>query len=446
MPAPPSERRLILFSRYPVPGRAKTRLIPLLGPLGAAEAHRWLTENTLAVLMRSYRAPVEMAYTDATRDQVRRWLTKYRIPCYPQPEGDLGRRMASVIRRAFDQGAQQVVLVGTDVPGIKPRHVAAAFDALAGHDMVLGPSHDGGYWLIGCRRPIRVFNGIDWGTSSVLDQTIRAAEDQGLSSTLLERLQDIDTEADIRRWRPEREWARPYLSIVIPTLNEADRIAPLVATLGASDIEIVVVDGGSRDGTPQVAREAGAVVIDAPRGRASQQNAGAARAAGKILLFLHADTHLPGDFGAQVFERLMDPRVVLGAFRFKTDWDHWAMRWIERGVQARSVLLQLPYGDQALFMRKAIFEQVGGFPEVPFAEDLLLARKLARRGRIELTPGAVVTSSRRWRAAGIWRVTLINYLIALGCLLGIHPAWLAPVHRYGHKFKRRVDQEHGADS
>jgi uncharacterized protein len=437
MPILSSERRLILFGRYPVPGRTKTRLIPLLGPLGAAELHRYLTERTLSVLMHSYRAPVEMAYTDGERDQVRRWLKRFRIQCYAQPEGDLGRRMASVMQRAFDQGAQQVVLVGTDVPGITSRHVADAFDALTGHDLVLGPSHDGGYWLIGCRRPVSVFAGIHWGTSLVLDQTMRAAERQGLSIVLLEWLLDIDTEADMRRWQLGQEWGHPYLSIVIPTLNEADRIGRLVATLRAPDIQIVVVDGGSWDATPQVAREAGAEVIDAPRGRARQQNAGASRAAGEVLLFLHADTRLPVDFGAQVFERLMDPKVVLGAFRFKTDWDHWAMRWIEWGVQARSVLLHLPYGDQALFMRKAIFDRVGGFPDVPFAEDLLLTRKLAHQGRIELTPGMAVTSSRRWRAAGIWRLTLINYVVALGCLLGISPAWLAPIHRYGLKVKRR---------
>jgi len=433
-----------MFTRYPVPGRTKTRLIPVLGPLGAAELQRQLSEQTLAVLLRSYQAPVDVAYTGGTREQVRRWLNGARIQLYEQPPGDLGRRMQHVIQGAFDQGARQVVLVGADVPEVTPKHMVDAFEALAGHDLVLGPSEDGGYWLIGCRRPAPVFHGIDWATPHVLAQTIGAAKRHGLSTALLKPLRDIDTEADVRRWLPQQAVQRPYLTVVIPVLNEAERIAPLIAKLRAPDIETIVVDGGSRDGTSQAARQAGATVIGAPRGRARQQNAGAAQSAGKVLLFLHADTRLPGDFSAQVFERLMDPKVALGAFRFKTDYKHWAMRWVEWGVHARSVLLHLPYGDQAFFMRKALFDRVGGFPDVPFAEDLLLVRKLARLGRIELTPGAAVTSGRRWQAVGIGRLTLINHLIAGGCLLGVDPGRLAPLHQYGSKLKKRRNRRPGA--
>jgi uncharacterized protein len=153
-------------------------------------------------------------------------------------------------------------------------------------------------------------------------------------------------------------------------------------------------------------------------GRAWQQNEGARHAGGRVLLFLHADTRLPDDFGAQVFELLMDPGTVLGAFQFKTDWDHWAMRWIERAAYVRSAHLHRPYGDQGLFLRKTVFAKVGGFPLVPIAEDLYLVRRLARMGRIALAPGTAVTSGRRWRRVGIGRTTLINALIAGGCLLG----------------------------
>lgn len=443
MPKATSERRIILFGRYPVPGYTKTRLIPLLGRLGAADLQRRLTEQTLSVLMHPSQAPVEMAYCDANRRQMRRWLNGAGIRFYPQPEGDLGRRMQAVMTQAFDQGAQQVVLVGTDVPGLTSRHIADAFDALGRHDLVLGPSEDGGYWLIGCRRPVRVFDGIDGGSSQVLDQTLRAAERQGITTALAQRMMDIDTEDDLRRWSPERQ-ARPYLSVVIPALNEADRIGGLVGALRATDIEIIVVDGGSRDGTAQTARRAGARVITFQRGRSGQQNAGAAAAAGDVLLFLHADTHLPPDFAVQIFERLMSPKVALGAFRFKTDWDHRAMRWIEQAVRARSALLRLPYGDQGLFMRKSMFERVGGFPDVPFAEDLLLVRKMARKGRIVLAPGAAVTSSRRWRTVGIGRLTLANGLIGVASLLGIHPARLASVYRFGLRSGRQDHDGHDA--
>jgi uncharacterized protein len=437
MPDPCHKRRLILFGRYPVPGRVKTRLIPLLGPLSAAELHRQLTERTLSVLLRSDQAQVTVAYAGGTNLQVRRWLGAGPDRYFSQEPGDLGRRMQHSMRCAFDRGAKQVVLVGTDIPGLGRQHVADAFEALAQHDLVLGPSEDGGYWLIGCRAPAPLFQHIDWGSDQVLAQTLAAAARHGLSVAFLQRLSDIDTEEDLRRWYPQEQLHRPYLSVVIPTLNEAGRIGQLVAELRTPGIEIIVVDGGSTDDTLRNARAAGANSFRAPRGRAQQQNAGAAAAAGRVLLFLHADTRLPKDYGAQVFERLMDPGVALGAFRFKANWDHWAMRWIERAVQARCALLHLPYGDQGFFMRKELFEQVGGFADVPLAEDLLLARTLARRGRIELAPGAAITSARRWRAAGIGRVTLIHTLIAGGCLAGINPGRLERLHKWIGSAKKK---------
>jgi uncharacterized protein len=427
------ERRLILFGRYPVPGQTKTRLIPLLGPLGAADCQRQWTEQAAAMLVRACLAPVDFAYTGGTTAQLRRWLGGTRMRLYPQAEGDLGRRMQRAIEAALAQGAQQVVLLGTDVPRMTIRHLAMAFDALAGHDLVLGPTRDGGYWLVGCRRPAAVFQGIAWGTSAVLEQTRASAERQGLSLSLLPPLNDIDTVADLEAWRPGYKWARPFLTVVIPALNEAAGIAQAVERLRAPDIEVIVADGGSRDGTARLARQAGATVIETQPGRAWQQNEGARHAGGRVLLFLHADTRLPDDFGAQVFELLMDPGTVLGAFQFKTDWDHWAMRWIERAAYVRSAHLHRPYGDQGLFLRKTVFAKVGGFPLVPIAEDLYLVRRLARMGRIALAPGTAVTSGRRWRRVGIGRTTLINALIAGGCMLGVDPRRLARLYYRGRK-------------
>jgi uncharacterized protein len=148
-----------------------------------------------------------------------------------------------------------------------------------------------------------------------------------------------------------------------------------------------------------------------------------------VLLFLHADTLLPPDYPAQVFEALIPAGVAAGAFRFKTDWNRWSMRLIEKIARIRSTLLQMPYGDQALFMPKTAFDNAGGFPHVPIAEDLFLVRRLGRRGRIAQARGFAVTSGRRWRTLGVWRTTLINYLVAGGCILGMDPRRLAPLYR-----------------
>jgi hypothetical protein len=427
------ERRLILFGRYPVPGKTKTRLIPVLGPLGAAELQRQWTERALAVFTRAYLAPVDGVFSGGTLHQMRRWMGKGAVHLRAQSEGDLGRRMQRAMSHAFEQGCRQVVLAGTDIPDLTPAHLLQAFRALADHDVVLGPSLDGGYWLVGSRLPVAIFDSIAWGTDGVLAQTLARITAQGLSVALLAPLKDIDTPQDLQAWQPDGSWKRPYLSVVIPALNEEKHLARTIPHAQTPDMEVIVADGGSHDQTVALARQAGATVVHCPQGRARQQNQGAQAARGQVLLFLHADTRLPPDFGAQMFDLLLDPTVVLGAFHFKTDGAHWAMPWIEWAANARSRWLKMPYGDQALFMRKARFDQIGGFPDVPIAEDLFLARRMRHLGRVALAPGRAVTSGRRWRGLGIVRTTVINFGIAAGCLIGMDPKKLAPLY---HKDKR----------
>jgi rSAM/selenodomain-associated transferase 2/rSAM/selenodomain-associated transferase 1 len=423
--------RVILFGRYPVPGRTKTRLIPALGPVGAAEFQSRLTLGSLDTVLQAGlpAASVEFCYSGAGPDQVRRWLGRRGIGFSRQTGGDLGSRMAHALKTAFEKDGRPVVLVGTDIPGMTAGHIRTAFEALRSCDVVLGPSRDGGYWLIGLRRPADLFQAIAWSRSDVLARTLAHAERQGLKVFQLEPLNDIDTAADLADWRPQQQWRRPYMTVVIPALNEAATIAAVIERARCADARIIVADGGSRDGTADRARDAGAEVIVTPPGRAVQQNAAARLSAGPVLLFLHADTLLPPDYPAQVFETLMPARVVAGAFRFKTDWNRSSMRLIEKTVQIRSALLQMPYGDQALFMPKSIFDQAGGFPDVPIAEDLYIVRRLARLGRIAQARTSVVTSGRRWRTLGVLRASLINYIIAGGCLLGVDPGRLAPLYK-----------------
>ena len=424
-------RRLILFGRYPVPGQTKTRLIPDLGPIGAADLQRRLTEKSLAAIMNGDRLPwpVTFCHAGGRPRQVRRWLGRYSIDFEPQAGGTLGARMQSAIYRALNGTDDHVVLVGTDIPRLSAVHLHKAFDALNRSDLVIGPSRDGGYWLIGMRRKAAVFDHIEWGTTRVFSQTMASADRLGLSTALLPELNDIDTAADLNDWQPHGLWRRPYLSIVIPTLNEAGSIEKTIEAAKTPDSEIIVADGGSSDGTVAVARSRGADVISAPTGRARQQNAGAESARGRVLLFLHADTRLPKGYGDQVFDSLLCPDTIAGAFRFKTDYDHPGMRLIEKMVYLRSTFLHMPYGDQALFVSEKTFTEMGGFPDVAIAEDLYLVKKLARRGHIRLAPGAAITSGRRWQAIGLWKTTIINWIIAAGALSGIDPGRLAPLYR-----------------
>ena len=426
---PPIDR-LIVFGRYPVPGRTKTRLIPALGPAGAADLQRQLTEKiveTAEAFALGREVNVEVCFESGSEQKMRRWLGSD-LSLSRQAPGDLGTRMYAAFLAAFQRGCSRAVLIGTDIPELRADHLRQAFDALGENDLVIGPSRDGGYWLIGLNRPARLFEGIKWGTKAVLDQTLALANGQGLSVKELDYLTDIDTEEELKELLPDWTEKGPYVSVIIPALNEALNIQKTINSARNRDAEVIVVDGGSGDDTVVRATRAGARIEKSSRGRAVQQNHGTSVARGSVLLFLHADTHLPHGYINHIFEALMDPETVAGAFRFKTDLNHPLMKPIEFATNIRSQYLKLPYGDQGLFFRRAVFEAVGGFPEVSIAEDLFLIHRISKQGRIGIAPVYAVTSGRRWQTRGLLRTTLINQIIVAGCCLGISPRVLAKLY------------------
>lgn len=193
---------LVLFTRYPQPGRVKTRLIPALGDAGAAQLHRRLTEHALdqARNLAGMRpVGVEVHYTGGEVSQMRAWLgDDHRY--VTQGRGDLGNRMDQAFSSAFDAGAATVVIMGSDCPDLSPAHLSRAFDALTSADLVLGPASDGGYYLIGLRRQVpQLFRDMPWGSDEVLARTTRLASWHGLRWTLLEELHDVDRPADLPR-------------------------------------------------------------------------------------------------------------------------------------------------------------------------------------------------------------------------------------------------------
>ena len=291
----PPRERIILFCRYPVPGSVKTRLHPLLGPLGAAELHRDLSERVLSqarAVSEERGAGLDVCFTGGGRFSMERWMG--RGPRYAAQEGrDLGERMKNAFQTAFHSGARRVILVGTDVPDLTAGVLHRALDSLFHAEIVLGPSRDGGYWLMGLNRPASLFAGIPWGTEAVLSRTVERAERSGLQVRLLDPLRDIDTPDDLRREGLEERYGCPYLSVIIPALNEEDRVGAAIRSSRSESAEVVVADGGSRDRTVERAQKAGARVVSGARGRAGQQNRGRSAAFGRVLLFLHADSLLP---------------------------------------------------------------------------------------------------------------------------------------------------------
>ncbi len=216
------------------------------------------------------------------------------------------------------------------------------------------------------------------------------------------------------------------IAVVIPTLNEAASIETAVSSALMEDgVECIVVDGGSLDNTVDRAREAGATIVRAPKGRAKQLNAGASLAAHPLLLFLHADTVLPPGYPTTVRRILARPDVACGAFRLRIEPAGSTLRAIERIANLRARRFALPYGDQALFLRADRFRRLGGFPDLPVMEDFELVRRLRRAGRIEIAAEAVETSSRRWHRYGTWRTTLLNQIAVLAYLGGVPAGTIA---------------------
>ncbi len=469
-----SRERVIVFTRYPEAGKTKTRLIPRLGSDGAAALQRAMTEHAIQQVLelrKDRTISVEIRYQGGNEALVTHWLGPDLL--YREQRGeDLGGRMRSAFQEAFAQGAERVLLMGTDCPGITERIVEKGFQELARSDLVIGPAADGGYYLLGMKRlyPL-LFSGISWGTNDVLDQTIEKARIQGLSVTFVDRLEDVDRPEDLHVLQKEgsayasllvgisgqhfesplkydsqrqtfyaesgahvetgrgSDSGKELISIIIPTLDEEMNLRAMFESLSQPEqTEIIVSDGGSTDRTRELARDCGAMVVQAPRGRAAQMNAGVDFATGDILLFLHADTRLPNNWTEGVRRELAKPGTAAGAFALGIDSASLSLRAIENLANVRSRRLQLPYGDQAIFVRSELFRRVGGYADLPIMDDVDLMRRLRKYGRIRIARERVLTSPRRWERLGVIRTTVINQIVIAGYAIGVAPATLARLY------------------
>ena len=220
------------------------------------------------------------------------------------------------------------------------------------------------------------------------------------------------------------------ISVVIPTLNEELALEKsIIAARGSKDVEIIVSDGGSDDATLSIAERLADKVNFSPAGRGVQMNRGAAAASGDIFLFLHADTILPSGWDNHVREVLRDERVSGGAFLFSLSERSPLFSFISFMVNLRSRLLKLPYGDQAIFMKRESFDTLGGFREIPMMEDVEIVKELRRGGIFKILDSAVVTSSRRWEKEGRLWTTVRNLSLLFLYHLGVSPERLYRFYR-----------------
>ena len=222
------------------------------------------------------------------------------------------------------------------------------------------------------------------------------------------------------------------LSIIVPILNEVEGLPDLLTNLlpyQRKGCEVLLVDGGSQDGSAILAECAGFTVLATQRGRAKQMNTGASAAHGDILLFLHADTRLPPCADDLVRQALADERRAWGRFDVRIEGKPWLLRVVAFCMNHRSRLTGIATGDQSIFVRRSFFETVEGFPDQPLMEDIALSCRLRRKTLPVCLTSPVTTSGRRWQERGVWRTIFLMWKLRLAYWLGAKPEALARAYR-----------------
>ncbi len=477
-----TESIVLLMTRFPQAGKAKTRLIPSFGAEGACTLHVAMTEFTLqeccaldAAVHVHYAATLEEGDCALDVDKAMQdWLCVPPASCaeafvrpvlFPQVSGDLGARMCGAMQESLayscaqdkagesDVRRKKLVIIGSDCPENRRENMRHALELLDTYDCVVGPSKDGGYYLIAFSLDVpdatssgeqtfftlphnitTIFQDIAWGSDSVFAKTVDKIGRARLSYTLLPSLSDVDEPADVP----------PKISVIIPTFNESGYIGRLLQDMPAAfRTEIIVVDAHSDDDTVALAR--GAVCVLSEKGRSVQMAVGASQATGDIVFFLHADSVLPPSWDSCIREALAHADVSLCYFRFAITESFWTRPFIEWATRARCILFRLPYGDQGLCVRRADFER-WNLPTVPIFEDVFLVKRARQCGRLVGLGVNLSTSGRRWFQHGFVRTSIINICIHICVWLGMDLADIKEAYWCGENpllrfVKKRFSQQ-----
>ncbi len=418
------KRALIIFTRVPVPGRTKTRLMPYFTPGQCAKLHVCFLKD-IAVVCRKAEADIYVCFTGGdgrygdSPDDKENILYRIFGECagyFPQEGDGLGERMYRAIKQVLAKGYVSCLLMGTDVPEVSCGDLKQAFEILEKKDIVIGPTADGGYYLVGMKTAGReAFEKQTYGHGSVLDNTLQSLKRSHLSAGLGKELHDIDTKEDVAGCRDRLRFQKKLqktetgkflirtsrISVIVPIYNEEKMIVNLLDSLRKikDRCEVILVDGGSTDRTldyigPEFR------LIHSPKGRAHQMNLGAQESTGDILFFLHCDSELPERPLEQIRSVMKDYRVGCFGIAFHSfNFFMFTCRVISNHrIKDRNVV----FGDQGIFIDRKLFFDAGMFPELPVMEDYQFSLTLKARGeKIGITKSRIYTSDRRFPAGTI---------------------------------------------
>lgn len=407
---------LIIFTREPEPGATKTRMMPYLTADKCSELHKCMLRD-IAKEMRHVDADIIVAYTGGAPHFLKSIIkedSRFRSGAvYIEQRGDgIGEKMENAIADAMSLGYQKAVLIGTDIPEIEAESIETAFALLDVNDVCIGPTEDGGYYLIGMKSVHHVaFDVKTYGVGTVFDETVSSMEKAGLKVGRADVYADMDTPDDAAGFRNRmREDAglrhsftgrflrdNMSVSVIIPVYNESKEIGRMLEQmeLYRNDCEIIFVDGGSTDNTGSLIEESGFRLIRSEKGRGVQMNNGALASEGDVLFFLHCDSVLPYNFIDEI--RSVMSGHVWGCFGVKFPSRNFFMLTNRIISNHRAFCRSLPFGDQGIFIDRGVFFETGMFPELPIMEDYAFSRKLKRYGLgIGITKQRIVSSARRY--------------------------------------------------
>ena len=411
---------LLVCLKHPTAGRVKTRLAAALGSQRAAALYRhWIGQVFAHIQPLRGRVRVIGYFSGAEAHEFAQW-EHLADQWWRQPEGDLGTRLAHGFARATDAGGS-IAAIGTDCLDLDVFLLAAAFAQLERHDAVFGPTLDGGYYLVGTSRLLpEFFNGIPWSTPHTLAAHCDLCQTRGWSFSQLPARRDIDTLEDWHAYCEAAAATSPSIAVVIPTLNEASCLPDAISSIGShTAVRVVVADGGSTDGTLNIAHSLAVDVVTSPhRGRGCQIAAALQRVTEEAVLVLHADARLPDQAIPRIRRHLLEhPECPGGSLGHRFESCELRCRIVE-AVDAFRARRGMSYGDQGQFFRVAGLQRAGGFPEQALMEDVELSRRLLALGQPAYLNCPILTSPRRIERLGLGRFALLNFSLRTAYRLG----------------------------
>lgn len=404
------KRAIIIFTRVPIPGKTKTRMMPGLKPSECAHLHRCFLYDIKEECQKAD-ADIYVCYTPEGKKDSLVCILGSNKEYFAQIGTGLGEKMYHGIKNVLSRGYDACVLIGTDVPEIRKEHLQKAFCILESKDVVFGPTTDGGYFLVGMKTPqIKIFQKQSYGHNKVLKNTTKYLREQGITVGYVPKLSDMDVPKDLCSYRArmridkrlQQTKTGQYLmrtskiSIIVPIYNEEATITKMQEQLRPlkNKCEIIFVDGGSTDKTLELL-DTEFRILHSKKGRQNQMNLGAKKSTGDILFFLHCDSELPKNPLSQIRYVMKDYNVGCFGITFhSSNFFMWTCGIISnRRVKDRKVI----FGDQGLFIDRDLFFEIGMFPDLPIMEDYQLSLTLkAKNEKLGMTRKRIVTSDRRF--------------------------------------------------